>query len=50
MQILIPAVSLGAVTVMSGMQILLALSKYGDVPCGACVMTFFALLTQSVIQ
>ena len=47
---MIPAVTLGAVMAKSGMQLLLAVLNNADVPRGASVMTFFALLTHPVIH
>ena len=47
---MIPAVTPGAVTAKSSMQSLLALLNNADVPCGASVMTCFALVTHPVIQ
>ena len=47
---MISAVTLGAVTAKSGMQLLLAILNNADVPRGASVMTSIALLTHPVIQ
>ena len=49
-QRMIPAVTPGAVTAKSSMQSLLALLNNADVPCGASVVTCFALVTHPVIQ